>query len=140
MAEAKKKTTKKSTSKKTTKKSTKKSTAKNTSTKKTNSDKFAVIELAGTQLKVREGKQYEVKKLSGNKGDKIEIENVLMIVEGDDRKIGEPYIKDAKVTLEITSQKKGEKVKVFKYKAKSRYRRSYGHRPSITRVLVKKIS
>jgi large subunit ribosomal protein L21 len=103
-------------------------------------DRFAVIELAGTQLKVREGLQYEVKKLSGNKGDKIEIENVLMIAEGDDVKVGEPYIDGAKVTLEITSQKKGEKVKVFKYKAKSRYRRQYGHRPAITRVLVKKIS
>jgi large subunit ribosomal protein L21 len=63
-----------------------------------------------------------------------------MISDGSDIKIGEPYIKDAKVTLEVSSQKKGEKVKVFKYKAKSRYRRSYGHRPAITRVLVKKIS
>lgn len=132
MAETKKKSSKKST--------TKKSTAKKTTTKKTNNGKFAVIELAGTQLKVRESEQYEVKKLSGNKGDKIELENVLMIVDGDDRKIGKPYIKDAKVTLEITSQKKGEKVKVFKYKAKSRYRRKYGHRPAITRILVKKIS
>ncbi|HCC67697.1 TPA: hypothetical protein DEP90_00575 [Patescibacteria group bacterium] len=44
------------------------------------------------------------------------------------------------MTLEIMSQKKGEKIKVFKYKAKSRYRRSYGHRPQVTRVLVKKIS
>jgi large subunit ribosomal protein L21 len=147
MAEAKKKTTKKSTAKKSapkktaTKKSTaKKSAPKKAAVKKENNDKFAVIELAGTQLKVREGKMYEVKKLSGNKGDKLEIENVLMIVNGDDRKIGEPYVKDAKVTLEIDSQKKGEKVKVFKYKAKSRYRRKYGHRPSITRVLVKKIS
>jgi large subunit ribosomal protein L21 len=109
-------------------------------TKKEVKNKFAVIELAGTQLKVREGKEYEVKKLSGNKGDKIELENVLMVVEDKDVKIGEPYVDGAKVTLEITSQKKGEKIKVFKYKAKSRYRRSYGHRPSITRVLVKKIS
>ena len=132
MAEAKKKTAKKSTSKKT--------TAKKTVNKKEMKDTFAVIELAGTQLKIREGKQYEVKKLSGNKGDKIEINNVLMIVKGEDKKIGTPYVKGAKVTLEITSQKKGEKVKVFKYKAKSRYRRKYGHRPSITRVLVKKIS
>jgi len=102
-------------------------------------DKFAVIEVAGTQLKVRENQQYEIKKISGNKGDKIEIKEVLMIVHGDDIKIGKPYVNDAKVTLEITSQKKGEKVKVFKYKAKSRYRRSYGHRPKITRILIKKI-
>jgi large subunit ribosomal protein L21 len=128
--------------KKTAKKTTKKvSTAKKTVAKKTEKkDIFAVIELAGTQLKVREGKEYEVNKLSGNKGDKIEIKNVLLISDGKDVKIGKPYVKDAKVSLEITSQKKDTKVKVFKYKAKARYRRTYGHRPAITRLLVKKIS
>ena len=103
-------------------------------------DKFAVIKLAGSQLKVREGNRFEVKKLKGNKGDKLEISDVLLIADGKDVKIGTPNVKDAKVTLEIMSQKKGEKIKVFKYKAKSRYRRSYGHRPQVTRVLVKKIS
>ncbi len=105
-----------------------------------NKSKFAVIRLAGAQIKAREGVSYEVKKLKGNKGDTMEITEVLMVVDGDDVKIGTPHVDGAKVTLEITSQKKGEKVKVFKYKAKSRYRRSYGHRPEITRVLVKKIS
>ena len=108
--------------------------------KKSVTKKFAVIELSGSQLKIKEGDEYEVKKISGNKGDQVEIENVLMLVNGDDVKVGDPYVKDTRVTLEITSQKKGEKVKVFKYKAKSRYRRKYGHRPAITRVLVKKIS
>ena len=137
MPKAKKETTKK----KGTKKAKKVAKTKKTVQKKVSSkDKFAVIELAGAQFKVKEGEQYEVKKLSGNKGDKIEIENVLMISEGDDVKVGKPYVKGAKVTLEITSQKKGQKVKVFKYKAKSRYRRTYGHRLSITRVLIKKIS
>ncbi len=115
-------------------------TKKKPAAKKEPKNKFAVIELAGTQLRIREGKEYEVKKLSGNKGDKIELENVLMVVEDEDIKIGEPYVEGAKVTLEITSQKKGEKIRVFKYKAKSRYRRTYGHRPAITRVLVKKIN
>ncbi len=129
------------TKKKKTTKSKKETKTKKTAKKEVkNEEKFAVIELAGTQLRVSEGDQYEVKKLSGNKGDTIEIDKVLMIVDGDDVKVGKPYIKDVKVTLEITSQKKGEKVKIFKYKAKSRYRRKYGHRPAITRVLVKKIS
>jgi large subunit ribosomal protein L21 len=135
------KTKKETTKKKKTKEDKKTTTIKKTAKKKVSSkEKFAVIELAGAQFKVKEGEQYEVKKLSGNKGDKIEIENVLMISQGDDIKVGKPYVKGSKVTLEITSQKKGQKVKVFKYKAKSRYRRTYGHRPSITRVLVKKIS
>jgi large subunit ribosomal protein L21 len=103
-------------------------------------EKFAVIKLAGSQLKVFEGKEYEVNKLSGKKGDKIEIEDVLLIHDGKETKIGEPTIKDAKVTLEITSQKKGKKIDGLVYKAKSRYRKRYGFRPLITRVLVKKIS
>ncbi len=103
-------------------------------------NKFAVIKLAGSQLRVKEGVQYDVKKLKGNKGDSIEISEVLLTANGEDTKVGTPYVDGAKVTLEITSQQKGEKVKVFKYNAKSRYRRRYGHRPEITRVLVKKIS
>jgi large subunit ribosomal protein L21 len=102
--------------------------------------KFAVIKLAGSQLKVFEGKQYEVNKLSGKKGDKIEVKDVLLVWDGKDTKIGKPLVKDAKVELEITSQKKGEKIDGLTYKAKSRSRRRYGFRPEITRVLVKKIS
>lgn len=119
-----------------TKKTTKKS--KKETTEKTS--KFAVIKLAGSQLKVFEGKEYEVNKLSGEKGDKIEIKDVLLVSDGKDTKIGKPLVKDAKVDLEITSQKKGEKIDGLIYKAKSRYRKRYGFRPEITRVLVKKIS
>jgi len=102
--------------------------------------KFAVIKLADSQLKVFEGKEYEVDKLPGKKGDKIEIKNVLLLWDGKDTKIGKPFIEDAKVELEITSQKKGKKIDGLTYKAKSRTRRRYGFRPEITRVLVKKIS
>ena len=103
-------------------------------------EKFAVIKISGTQLKVVEGKEYEVNKIKGEKGDKIEIKEVLLIHDGKDTKIGTPHIDGSKVTLEITSQKKGEKIDGLKYKAKSRYRRRYGYRPEITRVIVKKIA
>lgn len=107
--------------------------------KTVNKEKFAVIKIAGTQLKVYEGNEYEVNKLDGNKGDKLEIKDVLLFSDGKDVKIGDPLVKDSKVVLEITSQKKDKKVEVFKYKAKSRYRRSMGHRALITSVLVKEI-
>lgn len=123
-----------------TKKSTKttKETAKKATTPK--EEKFAVIKLSGTQLKVFEGKEYEVNKLAGEKGEKIEVKDVLLVHDGKDTKIGKPLVEDAKVTLEITSQKKGKKIEGLVYKAKSRYRKRYGFRPEITRVLVKKIS
>ncbi len=101
--------------------------------------KFAIIKLAGVQLKVYEGKEYEVNKLDGAKGDTLEIKDVLLVQKGDDTKIGTPLVDGAKVVLEITSQKKDDKVRVFKFKAKSRYRRTQGHRALITRVAVKSI-
>jgi len=108
-------------------------------TKTDNKEKFAVIKISGTQLKVYEGKEYEVNKLEGNKNDTLEIAEVLLVANGDDVKIGDPYVKDSKVELVITSQKKDQKVDVLKYKAKSRYRKNLGHRALISRVLVKEI-
>jgi len=87
-------------------------------TKKVSKDKFAVIAISGVQLKVYEGKEYEINKLVGNKGDKIEISEVLLIADGEDIKIGNPYIEGSK---------------------ESRYRKHFGSRPLITKVLVKKI-
>ena len=109
-------------------------------TKVVSKDKFAVIAISGVQLKVYEGKEYEVNKLPGNKGDKLEINEVLLIADGEDIKLGAPYIEGSKVSLEISSQKRGEKINGLKYKAKSRYRKHFGSRPFVTKVLVKKIA
>ena len=108
-------------------------------TPKKTSDTFAVIEIAGVQLKVYKGKEYEVNKLEGKKGDKIEVKEVLLVSDGKDTKIGKPYVDGAVVKLEITSQKKGKKIEGFKYAAKARQRTRYGYRPSITKVIVKSI-
>ena len=102
-------------------------------------DKFAVIAISGVQLKVYKGKEYEVNKLEGKKGDKIEVKEVLLVSDGKDTKIGKPYVDGAVVKLEITSQKKGEKIEGFKYAAKARQRTRYGYRQSITKVIVKSI-
>lgn len=103
-------------------------------------EKFAVIKISGVQLKVYEGKEYEVNKLEGNKGDEFEVKEVLLISDGTDVKIGKPLVEGSSVKLEITSQKKGKKIDGFTFKAKSRQRRSFGFRANITRVKVKKIS
>ncbi len=104
------------------------------------SEKFAVIKLSGVQLKVFEGKEYEVSKLKGNKGDALEVKDVLLVADGEDIKVGKPLVEGATVSLEITSQFKGEKIKGLTFKAKSRNRRRYGFRADLTKVLVKKIS
>lgn len=104
-----------------------------------NATKYAIIKLAGVQLKVVEGANYEVNKLDLEKGSKFDVEEVLMVVDGDKVEIGKPLVTGAKVTLEVVSQKKDKKIVVFKYKSKSRYRKTNGHRSLITRVEVKSI-
>jgi large subunit ribosomal protein L21 len=107
---------------------------------KEKSEKFAVIEISGTQLKVVEGKKYEVDYIEGEKGSKVVLEKVLLVVNGEDVKLGKPYLVKAKVNALIDSQKKGDKIKGVIYKAKSRYRKHYGHRSLVTRLLIEKIS
>lgn len=106
---------------------------------KKSKDLFAVIEISGIQLKVKEGERYEINKIEGKKGDKVEVKEILMTSDGESIKVGKPYIDGAKVTLAIDAQLKGNKVEGFKYKAKARYRRKYGYRAELTRVIVKKI-
>lgn len=107
--------------------------------KSTKKEIFAVVDLNGTQLLVKEGLEFEIKKLDIEKGTDFDEEKVLLIVEDEKVKIGKPYIKGAKVTFQVLSQTKGDKVVVFKYKAKSRYRKTSGTRPLITKILTKKI-
>lgn len=101
--------------------------------------KIAIIEIAGIQVLVKEGENYEVSKLEGSKGDKKVIEQVLFYSDEKVTEVGNPYVKDRKVEIKIDSQKKGEKIDGFKYKAKARYRKKFGSRPEITRFIVESI-
>jgi large subunit ribosomal protein L21 len=96
--------------------------------------KFAVICVSGKQYKVVEGDIIEI-----GKTDRTDCE-VLLVVDGDKVEIGTPTVKEAKVQLEILEQFKGKKLDIFKFKAKSRYRRHTGFRARLTKVKVVKIS
>ena len=99
--------------------------------------KYAVIRVTGKQYKVEEGKEILVDKLVDPK--KIEAE-VLMVVDGEKVSVGKPLVKGAEVKLKmVTELEKGEKVEIYKFKAKSRYKRHTGFRPQYTRLLVQKI-
>ena len=101
-------------------------------------DKFAVIRIGGKQYRVSEGEEILVDKLIDPK--KIILE-VLLFVEGDKVEVGTPVLNKAKVTVKVlTEVEKGEKIDIFKYKAKSRERRHVGFRPQYTRLLIEKIS
>lgn len=101
-------------------------------------DKYVVIRLAGKQYKVSEGMEFLVDKLLDTK--KVEPE-VLLFAEGKDVRVGKPTLTDLKIKLKvITELEKGEKLEIYKFKAKSRYRKHTGFRPQYTRLLVEKIA
>lgn len=102
--------------------------------------KYAVIKTGGKQYKVHEGKEVVIDKIEGKRGEKVSFDEVLLIVNGQKVEIGTPNILKAKVSGEIVEQEKGEKIRVAKFRAKSRYRRVKGFRPLLTRVKIKKIS
>jgi len=102
--------------------------------------KFAVVKIGGHQYKVAEGEEIEVPKIEGKEGTVLTLEEVLLVVDEDEVKIGQPQVKGARVEAEIVEQRKGEKIRVAKYKAKTGYRRVRGFRPLITALKIKKIS
>jgi len=102
--------------------------------------KYAIIELKGHQYQVGEGEELIVDRLDKKEGNKIEIETILLIRDGEKTLIGTPILKKANVTARILKHFKGRKIRVAKYKAKSRYRRVKGFRPYLTRIKIEKIN
>ena len=99
---------------------------------------FAIIKTGGKQYKVSEGDIIKVEKIEAEAGDKIEFDQVLMVA-GDDVKVGSPVVEGAKVQAEVLDQKKDKKVVIFKFKAKKNYRKKKGHRQPYTLVKIEKI-
>ena len=95
---------------------------------------FAIIESGGKQFKVQKGDVIYVEKLDGQAGDALSFERVLMVVDGDKATCGQPMIEGAKVSGTLAAQVKGEKIIVYKYKAKKNCRRKAGHRQPYTKV------
>ena len=100
---------------------------------------YAIIETGGKQYRVSEGEFVFVEKLEASEEEVVEFDRVLTVVTDGDVSIGKPLVVGAKVTGKVVSQGKGKKIIVFKYKAKSNYRRRQGHRQPYTKVLIEKI-
>ena len=101
---------------------------------------YAIVESGGKQYNVELGDTIRVEYIERDSGDKVEIEDVLMLSEDGKLQIGSPVVAGAKVTAEVVGQGKAKKVTVFKYKAKTRYRRKNGHRQFYTDLLITDIS
>ncbi len=100
--------------------------------------KYAVVRISGSQYRVTEGEEILVNKLPDPK--KFEAE-VLLVVDGEKVSVGKPVASGSKVTFKVISEvEKGDKVDVYKFKAKSRYRKHTGFTPRFTRLLVQSIT
>jgi large subunit ribosomal protein L21 len=103
---------------------------------------FAIIETGGKQYMVSLGDTVKIEKISGDfkTGDVVVFDRVLMVDNGSDTTIGEPYIKGAKVSAEIKKIDRQKKVVVIKYKAKSNYFKKRGHRQPFFEVKITKLA
>ncbi len=101
---------------------------------------YAIVRTGGKQYQVACGDQVRVEKLDGNVGESIDLNDVLMVVSGDEVKIGQPVLADAKVTAKIAEQGRAKKVIVFKKKRRKGYRQKSGHRQSYTALKIEEIS
>ena len=101
---------------------------------------YAIIRTGGKQYQVAAGDQLRVEKLVGEVGDTVEIDDVLLVADGDDVKIGQPVVDGVKVSAQIVEQGKDKKIIVFKKKRRKGYKLRKGHRQPYTALLIKEIS
>ncbi len=100
---------------------------------------LAVIKTGGKQYLVSPGQKLKIEKIEKKEGDEVVFDEVLLLDSDGKLEIGSPTIKGAKVLGKVLSQGKGKKVIVFKYRAKTRYRKKKGHRQTFTEVEIKTI-
>ena len=100
---------------------------------------YAIIKTGGKQYRVSEGDVLNIEKLDVEAGSEVVFDEVLTVVADSDVKIGKPVVDGAKVTAKVVEHGKAEKIFVFKYKAKSNYRKRQGHRQPFTKVEISKI-
>jgi len=102
--------------------------------------KYAIIATSGTQYRVEENQIITVDSIEGEKDTKGKLESVLLVVNDDKIEIGTPTVKNASVEYQIVNQYQGDKVRVSKFKAKSRYRKTMGFRAQLTDIKITKIN
>jgi large subunit ribosomal protein L21 len=100
---------------------------------------YAVIQTGGKQYRVKEGDILKIEKLEGGAGDRLTLDQVLMVKGENGTRIGTPTVPDARVTVEVIEQGREKKITVYKYKKRKNYRRKQGHRQAYTKVIVEKI-
>mgnify|MGYP000603748396 FL=1 len=89
---------------------------------------YAVIQTGGKQYRVEEGDRLRVEKLDAAAGENVTFDQVLMVADGDDVKIGQPVLDSASVSGEVVEHGRGKKIKIVKFRRRKNSRRQHGHR------------
>ena len=105
-----------------------------------NNELYAIAETSGQQFWFEVNRYYDIDRLNAKEKDKITLEKVLLVKNKESITIGKPYVKDAKIELEVVSHRGDKKILVYKMRPKKKTRRKMGHRQELTRVMVKSIS
>lgn len=100
---------------------------------------LAVIKTGGKQYLVQPGDKIKIEKLDEKEGKEVNFSEVLLLEKSKKLEIGNPTVKNAKVSGKILSHGKGEKLIIFKYKPKKRYKRKIGHRQQFTEIEISEI-
>jgi len=100
---------------------------------------YAIIQTGGKQYRVSPGDMLRVERLPGERGDEVTLDQVLLVADGQDIRVGQPLVADAKVTGQILRQGKAKKILVFKKKRRKNYRRRQGHRQLYTALQIQDI-
>lgn len=100
---------------------------------------FAVIKTGGKQYLVSPGKKIKIEKVDAQEGGNFVFDNILMLFDENEAKIGTPAVQGAKVEAKVLKQGRAKKVIVFRYHSKTRYRKKKGHRQMFTEVEIGKI-
>jgi len=95
---------------------------------------YAVFKTGGKQYRASTGDVLKVEKIEAEKGATIELDQVLMVGEGEDVKIGTPYLEGGKVTATVVDQGRRDKIKVVKFKRRKSYHKTMGHRQYFTQL------
>ena len=101
---------------------------------------YAVIKTGGKQYRVAQGDTLKVEKLEAGEGDSVEFDQVLMVGEGEDVRIGTPYVEGSRVTAMVKGHGRGEKVEIIKFRRRKHHMKRAGHRQDYTELEITGIS
>ena len=95
---------------------------------------YAVIKTGGKQYRVSAGEKLKIERIATEVGQEIELDQVLLVADGDALKIGAPLVAGARVKAKVLTHGRGDKVRIFKLNRRKHYRRSQGHRQNYTEI------